>query len=294
MIVALGDLMLDLVVQTPCSAPRGGHCSVQARISPGGSAANFAVWAARLGAEAALIAKVGDDVLGHALLDDLRREGVLSAVAVGHEATGFTLATVAPDGQRTMLAARGATATLSPADLDWTLLDRADWLHVTAYAFLEEAPRAAAQAAMQYVKKRGRPVSLDPASSSYLQGIGPEAFFALAEGADILFPNWDEGRALTGEEEPERIVRQLVKRFPLVALKLGSTGAIAATEERLVHEPSLAEQVVDTVGAGDAFAAAFVVTWMVRHDLAAALHEANRLAASVVQGGSARAAPRVS
>jgi len=288
MIVAFGDLMLDLTVQTPCLIPPGRHCSVQAHVSPGGSAANFAVWAARLGAVSALIAKVGDDVLGRALLEDLRREGVLSAVAVGRETTGFMLAIANPDGQRTMLAARGANATLSVADVDWTWLDRADWLHVTAYAFLEDAPRAAAQVAIQYAKKRGLPVSLDPASASYLQDSGPEAFFALAEGVDVLFPNWDEGRALTGEEDAECIARRLLEHFPLVVLKLGAAGAIAATKGQPIHEPGLVQRAVDTTGAGDAFAAAFVVNWMANHDLAAALHEGNRLAASVVQAAGAR------
>jgi len=236
-IVALGDLMLDIFVQAQSLIPHGTHHSVQAHISPGGAAANFAVWAARLGAEAALIARVGDDMLGRSLLADLQREGVLTGVAIGKETTGLVLAIVDQSGERTMLAARGANSALSIDDLDWALLDRADWLHVSAYSFFEATPREAALAAMRRIKQRGKPLSLDPASHSYLQGIGPEAFGALAEGVDVLLPNLDEGRALTGEDEPERIMRVLLQRFPVVALKLGGAGAIAGTGDTLIHDP---------------------------------------------------------
>ncbi|MGC8786064.1 MAG: carbohydrate kinase family protein [Anaerolineae bacterium] len=289
MIVALGDLMLDILVRSSSFVLHGTDCTVQASISPGGSAANFATWAARLGAEVGLIAKVGDDLLGHALLHDLEREKVINGVAVGRETTGFTLMILDQAGKRTMLAARGANATLSSDELDWKLLDRAHWLHLTAYSFFEEKPRKAALAAIQYVKRRGKPVSLDPSSVSYLQGIGPAAFFTLTKGVDVLFPNLEEGQILTGESEPERILHALLRHFPMVALKMGGDGAIAGDGNTIAYHPGFAVPIVDTTGAGDAFAAAFVVTWLTCHDLAAALREGNRIAAGVVQAPGARA-----
>ncbi len=288
MIVALGDLMLDIVMRSESPFPYGRHCFAQASISPGGSAANFAVWAARLGAKAGLIAKVGDDVLGHALLQDLEHEGVVSGVAVGSEPTGLMLALVDENGKRTMLAARGAASTLSVEDLDWALLDRADLLHVTAYSFFEDKPRQATLAAMEHFKKRGKLLSLDPSAYHHLQRLGPEAFLALVQGVDILLPNLDEGRVLTGEHEPERVICCLLARFPVVALKMGADGAMAGSGGEIIHHPSFAVPVVDTTGAGDAFAAAFVMTWLVHHDLAAALSEGNRIAAGVVQAPGAR------
>ncbi len=289
MIVALGDLMLDIVVRSSSFVLHGTDCTVHASISPGGSAANFAVWAARLGAEAGLIAKVGDDLFGHALLHDLEHEKVVNGVAVGRETTGFTLMILDQSGERTMLAARGANATLSTADLDWALLARADWLHLTAYSFFEEKPREASLAAIRYVKQRGRLVSLDPSSFSYLQRTGAAVFFALAQGVDILFPNLEEGRILTGKSEPEQIVRDLLLHFPMVVLKMGSDGAIAGNNDMIAYYPGFSVPIVDTTGAGDAFAAAFVVTWLGQHDLAVALREGNRIAAGVVQAPGARA-----
>lgn len=288
MLVALGDLMLDITCHTQAPILYGSYCSAQSNVSPGGSAANFAVWAARLGAEVGLIAKVGDDVLGRSLLQDLEQEGIVSGVVVSKETTGLTLAIVDPSGKRTMLAARGANSMLNVADLDWMLLDRADLLHVTAYSFFEDTPRQAALTAMQHVKSQGKLLSLDPSAQGYLRHVGPQAFFTLAQGVDILLPNLDEGRMLTGEHEPEHVMRTLLQRFPVVALKLGADGAMAGTEGTIIHHPGFPVPVADTTGAGDAFAAAFIVTWLAQHDLAAALREANRIAAGVVQVAGAR------
>jgi ribokinase len=288
MIVALGDLMMDIACHAKAPVLRGADCFVQGGVSPGGSAANFAVWAARLGARVGLIAKVGDDLFGHALLEDLEREGVEAGVVKGTEMTGFTTLLIEQGGERTMLAARGATSTLSVTDLDWGLLNRADLLHVTAYSFFEDTPREAARAAMRHVKGRGGLLSLDPSAYGYLRSLGSDAFFELAQDVDILFPNLDEGRALTGEQEPECILRALLAHFPLVALKMGANGAMAADRKTVVHHPGYAVQSVDTTGAGDAFAAAFAVAWLTRHDLAVAVREGNRIAAGVVQTPGAR------
>jgi len=287
MIVAFGDLMLDIVMRARSSSPYTAH-SFQASITPGGSAANFAVWAARLGSKVGLIAKVGADVIGRSLLRDLENEGVVNGVAVGKEATGLALTIVDQNGERTMMVARGATSTLSTDDLDWMLLDCADLLHITAYSFFEDTPRQAALAAMAHIKKRNKLLSLDPASHSFLQCLGVEAFFALAQGVDIFIPNLDEGRVLTGEREPDRVMRSLLRRFYVVALKLGADGAMAGTGDTIAHHPGFTVPVVDTTGAGDAFGAAFIVTWLTHHDLAAALREGNRIAAGVVQAVGAR------
>jgi sugar/nucleoside kinase (ribokinase family) len=187
-----------------------------------------------------------------------------------------------------MLAARGAASALSMDDLDWTLLDRADLLHVTAFSFFEDAPRDAALKAMRYVKRRGSLLSLDPATCNYLEGIGTEAFFTMARDVDIFFPNLAEGRVLSGEHQPERVMHALLRRFPMVALKMGADGAMAGTGDTILHHPGFAVPVADVTGAGDAFAAAFVVTWLAHQDVAAALEEGNRIAAGVVQAVGAR------
>jgi hypothetical protein len=148
-------------------------------------------------------------------------------------------------------------------------------------------------AAINYVRKRGGLISLDPSLAGYLRRIGSAAFFALVGGADLFFPNLDEGRALTAEQEPERVLHALLQRFPIVALKMGAAGAMAGMGDRTLHHPGFSVPVVDRMGAGDAFAAAFVVSWLAHRDLAAALEEGNRIAAGVVQVAGARNAKAI-
>ncbi|MBC7263679.1 MAG: sugar kinase [Chloroflexi bacterium] len=288
MIVALGDALLDIVCQTRSPIRYGTDCFVQATISPGGSAANFAVWVARCGGQAGLIAKVGDDILGRLIVDDLRAKGVCTAVARAKKPTGVTMCLVDQTGERTMFVARGATSTLCRDDLDYRLLDQARLLHVTAYSFFEDEPREAALTAMRYVKKRGGLLSLDPSSYGYLSELGSDAFYRLAAGVDLFFPNLHEGRVLTGAEEPKDVLEALLERFPLVALKLGSGGAIAGTRTGVHCREARKVPVADTTGAGDAFAAAFIVQWLATGDVAAALEAGASLAEGVIQVPGAR------
>jgi ribokinase len=246
------------------------------------------VWVARLGGQAGLIARVGNDVLGQALVRDLQQEGVQAHIVLGEETTGLLVVLDDRSDDRTIVVARGASSRLSGDDLDFSILDRADLLHVTAFSFLEEAPRSAALSAMAQVKARGKLVSLDPSAHGYVQRVGAAAFLDMIKDADILFPNLEEGQALTGERQPAEVVRALVRRFPVVALKLGAQGALAGAGDTAAHHPGWDVPVVDTTGAGDAFAAAFVVSWLADHDLAAALEQGNRVAAGVVQVAGAR------
>ncbi len=157
-----------------------------------------------------------------------------------------------------------------------------------AYAFFEQQPRQAARAAMQCVKQHDGLVSLAPSSCDYLQRIWVDQFLALAEGVDVLLPNLDEGRVLTGETQPEQVTLALLQWFPVVALKKGADGALAGSGSTVVHQPGFAAPVVDTTGAGDACAAAFIVSWLARRDLKAALVQGTRLAADVVQAAAGR------
>ena len=83
-------------------------------------------------------------------------------------------------------------------------------------------------------------------------------------------------------------MRALLLHFPIVALKLGSDGALAGTWDGIVYHPEFNVPAVDSTGAGDAFAAAFIVTWLADHNLAAAVEQGNRVAAGVVQVVGAR------
>jgi len=289
MIVSLGDVLVDIVSLIDGPISYGTDTFVRISITPGGSAANFSTWVSRLGAEAAFIGKVGDDVFGRYLREDLLAEGVAASLATGSEATGINQALVDHLGERTMLAAdRGASATLDVADLDWRLLDKARLLHLTTYSFVTTPCCEAALAAIRRVGGHGGMISLDASAYSVLRELGASRFRELTQGVHILFANIEEGKELTGEPEPDGILHALAETCEVVALKLGAEGAMATAHGEKATCPAPSVDAIDTTGAGDAFAAAFVVKWLATRNLPASLAAAVALASEVVQKPGAR------
>lgn len=308
MIVSLGDLMVDAYFQIPDR--RNSRTDTQGRVelAAGGSAANFAVWIARHGRKSGLIGRVGDDFLGRALVADLQDEGVSLHLAFDPDpeyGTGRVGVIVAADGERDMVCDRRANARLSVEDIPEDVVAGAEWLHVSGYAFLEEAPAKAARHSIEIACEAGVPVSVDPAAYSFIRALGRPTFLKLCEGATVILPNLDEGHAMTGLEQPEDIASCLFDHFPVVALKLGADGClgmarqwsgtgtagIPTSEKGLVAAVRFAAvptQVIDTTGAGDAFDAGFVLEYSRGAGLAASLARANEMGARAVSRIGAR------
>ncbi|HEY2515170.1 MAG TPA: PfkB family carbohydrate kinase, partial [Polyangiaceae bacterium] len=161
-IATLGDLVLDVIVIGDPNAEKTARDAEGAvRITPGGGAANFAVAAARAGAEVAFFGRVGDDPAGRLLVAELARDGVTARVKTTSAGkTGHVLVLVASgaDGQNRMISDPGASAALAPEDLDEAVLRGADLVHLTGYSWLREGPSAAARAALDAAKAGGAKV----------------------------------------------------------------------------------------------------------------------------------------
>ncbi|HEX8220050.1 MAG TPA: PfkB family carbohydrate kinase [Chloroflexia bacterium] len=292
-ILSLGDLLLDLLVRYN---PASGEVDVAAgavQLHPGGSAANFAVQAARLGAEVRFVSRVGRDMPGEMLVRSLESEGVTPAVrVVDDEATGRVLVMVDQAGNRRMWSYPGASAGISPGDLDPAWFSDLDAFHLTGYSFLREGPREAAHEALRLARELGSPLcTLDPNPPHLIADYGPARFRALLAQLrfDVVLPNLDEGRLLSGEAEPSRIVASLLEISPLVVLKLGEAGCLVGVGDSRVEVAGVhLDEAVDATGAGDAFAAAFVVEYLAHKDVRAAAAAANRFAAQVVSRTGAR------
>jgi ribokinase len=275
-IVVLGEVMTDVV------AFHGGPVAVAsdtpARITlrPGGAGANTAAWLARAGVEVALIARVGDDAAGEVALSAM--DGVDLRVTRDRErATGTCIVLVAPGGERTMLPDPGANAALSASDLPDELFAGANILHVSGYSLMRPGSRGAALAAMDRARDAGMRVSVDPASAALL--LDDPAFLDRARPVDLLLPNADELAALG---DGLHGVRETV-------VKLGRAGARWSDGVRTVSVPAVAvDDVIDTTGAGDAFAAGFLSVWP--GDPERALEAGARLAARAVAQAGGRPA----
>ena len=231
-------------------------------IRQGGSAANTARWAARLGADASLICAVGRDAIGVALVDALASDGVrVHAVRVAGARTGRIGILVTPDGERSFVWYWGAAQRLAPAAVKAAWLRGADVLHLPAYSLLGKPLGDAGFAAIAMARAAGARVSVDLASTAPLLADGRAAALALLDrGApDVLLATEDEIARLLGRRDPSPLLRIA----PAVVVKRGRHGASvleAATRVRL-EIPTRAVAAADTTGAGDAFDAGFLVAW---------------------------------
>ncbi|MGH8793065.1 MAG: carbohydrate kinase family protein, partial [Stackebrandtia sp.] len=270
-LLVVGDVVTDVVAAPEGPLNPGTDVSARIRMRPGGSGANTAAWAARRGAETSLLARVGaDGVEWHS--SSLSRAGVRPRLRVADDhATAVLVALLDSHGERTMITDRGAGATLCLDDWDEELLDSADLVHLSGYIWFAPPGRLLAATILDAAARRGVPASVDPASTGFLTEYGPDQFSRDARSAALLLPNLDEARLLSGAEDPKSAARALSLRHGAAAVTLGDGGAIAARLGEIVAEvPAVDVEVVDTVGAGDAFAGGFLAARLAGADLAEA------------------------
>jgi sugar/nucleoside kinase (ribokinase family) len=224
LICAVGDLLLDVIVRLHGPLAPGDDVRARTRLAPGGQAANVASWVAELGGDARLVAARGDDENANWLAAEMVRRGVEVVGPVATGRSGVVVSLVSPEGERTMASDRATR--LSSVATEW--LEGADAVHVSGYALgvvgEVEAPL----------------VTLDLSAVSIIDDDFRERAARLAP--DIVFGTDAELEALG--ETAARVVR-----------KRGKLGVVVDGQE---HDAKPA-QVVDTTGAGDAFAAGFLL-----------------------------------
>ncbi len=282
--------MTDVIVCPEGPLARGSDRRARIRFEPGGSAANQAAWLASFGVPVDFVARVGlADVAAES--GRLARAGVTPHLVGDPERpTGRLVALIDASGERSFFTDRAANEALCAADTPDALIGRTSHIHLSGYSFFAAGPRAAA---LDVMRRAGpTPVSVDPASAEFLREAGAETFLGWTRGAAMLFPNEDEGEALTGTAEPEAQCERLAAIFPLVVLKRGASGCLAAEGARRWRIPAPEALAVDTTGAGDAFVAAFLAARLHGADMERALIRAVEAGAEAVQrlGGRPRLA----
>ncbi|MGY1637237.1 carbohydrate kinase family protein [Geodermatophilus sp. SYSU D00742] len=288
-VVVVGDLATDVVVVLDGEPAPGSDRPARITTRGGGAGANVAVHLAALGTPVVLAGCTGDDAAGAALVGELVAAGVAPAVrAVTGAATGTVVCLVEPDGQRSMLADRGANLALLPGDVP--PLRAGGHLHLSGYTLLDPRPRAAGLATLAAAADAGCTVSVDPASTGPLARYGVERWLADTATATLVLPNEEEARLLTGCPDAATAARALAARHRVAVVTLGADGALWASGDTLVHRPAHPADVVDTTGAGDAFAAGLLSVWLAHPDgdPATALDAGLARAAAVVARSGAR------
>jgi len=276
-IVVLGDLNLDVLARLSGALPEGGEVRTLVQAEPGGSAGRFARIAAREGAAVTFIGCVGNDFIGDLLIRSLQDEGVTPRVMRVDAPTG-TIVSLAQGSERTMLCSRGANDGIEASWVSEECFRGANNLHLSGYTFLSHSQREAAHRAIEIARACGMKISIDPPPANLIRAFGVDSFLHEIAGLDWLFPNLDEGRTLSGEETPEKIVGVLAETFPAGATTLGEKGSLAWKGDE--RDRCEAEEIAraDSTGAGDAFAAGFVVTYLESGTLAIANQRGNDVA----------------
>jgi sugar/nucleoside kinase (ribokinase family) len=286
-VLVVGDVIDDVIVRPLEPVTRGSDTRARIEPSLGGSGANQAAWLAHHGATVRFAGRVGRaDLPRHR--QAFTSAGVEAHLAADDEvATGTIVVIVDPDdAERTMYTDRGANLGLRVEDLPDSLLEDVALLHVSGYSLFDANVREAVLDLTGRARRRGLQVSVDPASVAFLEAVGPATFLRWVDGVDLLLPNLDEGRLLTGERGPAAIATRLLDHAEVVALKLGAEGALVVRRgSPALSVPAVAGEIVDTTGAGDAFCGAFLAGWIQGR----ALEELAE--AAVVAGARAAAVP---
>jgi sugar/nucleoside kinase (ribokinase family) len=266
-IVVVGDAGLDVVAQHAGPIVHGGDVRAKVRFTGGGAGANTALWLASRGIEPTLIARVGDDAGGRLIRAELEAAGVRCALATDTEAATFCVVVlVDTDGQRSMLADRGANARFSPEDVDPSVLAGAKHLHLSGYVLLDPSSRPAGLAALAAAKAAGLTTSVHD----------PAAFLDDVRGVDLLLPNTEELVALTGSADPFA-AKELLDTVGAVVVTAGLDGASWVDADGVTTVPAEVVECVDSTGAGDAFDAGVLSSWLAGGSTVDALRAGVRL-----------------
>jgi sugar/nucleoside kinase (ribokinase family) len=236
----------------------------QARETSGGSAANTMAGVAAMGGRAGFVGQVAKDQLGEIFVHDIRAHGVefLTPPIADGEPTGRCLILVTPDAQRTMNTFRGAAHQLSAAALDVEQIRGAAILYLEAYLWRSEGPRAAMMEAIRIAREAGRKVAFTLSDIACIAPHRAELMEMIDGGLiDILFANEAEIRVLADLADRHAAVAAIQDKVPLLVVTCGGDGALAVENGRQASVPiaRIGRGIVDTTGAGDLFAAGFLV-----------------------------------
>ena len=280
-IVAMGDAIVDVIAScdddflvahklprgsmqllTPAAADELYAAMGVAREMSGGSAANSMAGVSAMGGNCAFIGQVAEDQLGLIFEHDMHALGVRfeTPPLIGGPPTGRCLILVTPDGQRSMNTCPGASHELSSDALDRDLIASASILFLEGYLFGPDKPRAAMMEAIRIAHGAGRRVAFTLSESVCIAG-RKESFSHMIDsgGIDLLFANEDEALQLTGRTDLQSALDELRAKVPTLVITKGPQGAIGVENGEAIAIPAApVEQVVDTTGAGDLFAAGFL------------------------------------
>jgi ribokinase len=293
LVVVLGDVLVDVVVRPSDRVAAGSDTPCRTTWRQGGAAASTAAWLARLGAAVRLVGRVGNDLAGRSVAEELGGLGVDARLAVDPDEPTGTVVALVHDGDRDMYTSRGASSRLTPDDLVAGWLDGAAHLHLSGYVLLDDTTRPAGRAALQAAERAGVGISVDVSSAAPLRDVGAEAFLSWLPQGTVVKGNADEATVLTGRADHAGAARAIGVRTGEAVVTCGSQGSLwsdgtAVVVRRVLHPVGGgAGPHADPVGAGDAFTAGLLEARVAGADVAVQLRRGAEVAAAAVARGVA-------
>lgn len=291
-VVVIGDLNIDAVVYGLSELPRMGAeiLASDFRLTLGGSSAIFACGVAKLGLAVTFISKVGADDFGKRCLATLRQAGV-STRRISREKdlnTGVTIS-LSTRKDRALVTYLGAIAALGPEDVRKSAFRDSKHLHMSSY-FLQAGLQSSFSQIFRDARKLGLTTSFDPNSDP--TQVWDDGIREVFDCTDLLFLNQTEALQVTRARTVKAALKALGQKVPCVIIKLGAQGATAIKNGENSSAPGFSVDPIDTTGAGDSFAAGFVVSYLRGDSIVDCLDAGNACGAlSTLQAGGTAGQP---
>lgn len=237
------------------------------KFTPGGSAANVAVNLKHIGLQTSYIGKLGDEFMGKMAIEDMKQAGVQleSCFTTDEDKTGLSVILITPFGKdRSILAYKGANDLIRPAEINDEWLHKArhlQWTSLTSQSGVDSIEKC-----IDIVKGHGGTIFACPSISIMRNNL--EGARRLVSKSDVLLLNKEELAALTGHERSLLGLKKALSMGPsMVACTNGGAGVKVTDGHDMIVAPVYEVDVVDTTGAGDAFASGFIYAYMNNKDM---------------------------
>jgi len=253
--------------------------------SCGGSACNTIVAASCFGSSGFYSAQVAADDDGRFFIEDLKATGVdfhNADASARASSTGKCLVMVTDDAERTMNTFLGASLDLTSNDVDESTLINSDWLYLEGYLVTDDARTSVAKKAIECAKANQVKTALSLSDPFVVQVFKGNLLKVIGNGIDLLFCNSDEARGFTNTHSTKAAAEQLKKYAKTFVITLGAGGSLSFDGKELLQTPGVTANAVDTNGAGDMFAGAFLYAINAGYSYALAAKFANEASARVV------------
>jgi len=287
-VLCVGDVMLDVIAVIKTKINYGSDTPSKISTHGGGAAGNVASWSQVSGAPTKILARVGNDSAGTAVISEFDALGVEHEDRIIEGAqTGVVVVLVDPSGERTMFPETGANSGLALKDLPD--LHGIEVVYLSGYALLDEVSRPGALEIIAEIHRANIPIFFDPATVGGMSQVDIKEIRSWLPLMSALFMNEEEATFLTGFTQLETALGALLQAAPTVVIKCGSEGAIGKSRgSESVKVAALPTQVIDTTGAGDSFAGGFIATWLKNQDLKICMEAGAAAAAQCVSIVGAR------